>query len=116
MSIEKNYPKIYKQILDKELVDSLRDLLVVDENYDDADSEEFDSFDPDEYNFLVYIPERMQSILKIDGLEKLSKNLEKNKHFENFFLDDKDMYGIKTWLGEEEITKVILKIIEEELV
>ena len=116
MSIEKRYPKIYKQIEDKVLVDSLRDLVVVDENYNDVDSEEFDSFDPDEYNFLIYVPERMQTILKEKGLNSLAKKLAKNQHFENFFLDDKDMYGIKTWLGEEEISKLILDIIEEELV
>ncbi len=117
MNLEKEYPKLFKELKDKIFVETPRDLIVVDENYDDIDSDEFDVFDPSDYNFLIYITPRVQEILGEDGLNKLTKKLENDKRFEDFFASEIDMYGIKVINTDEEtIETMILKLIEEEIV
>ena len=117
MSISENYPKILAKIDESEFVDSVRDLVVVDENYDDVDSDEFDVFDPSEYNFMIYITERLQNVLGEEGLQHLIEKLEVYEDFENFYKHESDILGIMIKKGtEESISKVILDMIEEELV
>jgi uncharacterized protein YgfB (UPF0149 family) len=53
MSIKEKYPKLFEKIEDKEFVEDLNDLVNVDVNYDDEDSEEVDVFDPEDYNYIV---------------------------------------------------------------
>ncbi len=116
MSLEKKYPKLFGLLEDTTFVDSPRDLVVVDENYDDIDSDEFDVFDPSDYNFLVYITPRVQDALGEKGIGQLVKRLESDERFEDFFASEIDMYGIKvTDMDEESIGDLIIKVIEEEL-
>ena len=56
--IEKSYPKIFKKLLEDEI--ELRYLLVIDENYDDDDTDEFDGINAEDFNYLVYVTEMLQ--------------------------------------------------------
>jgi hypothetical protein len=114
IDIEKNYPNIYSKLdeIDKDL-DELRYFVVVDENYADIDDEELDVFDPQDYNYLVYITERLSNILTEDGLKKLYLTLDNGVDFiENFLGSEEDLYGIKSDLSEDELATKIVEIAE----
>ncbi|NOR56731.1 MAG: hypothetical protein GQ531_11075, partial [Sulfurovum sp.] len=74
MNLEKMYPNIFKDLEDD--IDELRYLVVVDKNFDDVDSDEFDAIDPEDYNYLVYVTERIQDILGEVGMVELVKMFE----------------------------------------
>ncbi len=113
MSLETTYPKLMAKIT--EPVYDIRDLVVVDENYDDIDSDEFDVFEPDEYNFLVYVTERVQKILGEEKMQELLQKLQNHGQFENFFAPEQDMFGVKCDMDEETIATEIVTMIEKEL-
>ncbi len=110
MNIKQDYPKIFEKLEDKDV--ELRHLLNVDENYDDYDSEEFD-FDPDEYNFIIYIADPIKEILGEEKTEELMTKLNKKEAFRNFAANETDLYGVKTDLSENEISVLILDLVEE---
>ena len=115
--MEKKYPNILSKIEDKEFVEDIRDLVVVDRNYDDVDMEEVDIFDPNDYNFLVYVTERVQKILGKDGMEKLKNKIKNMDIVEEFIEGEEDLYGIYSPLdNEDEIGLKIVEMIEGELV
>ena len=109
MKLEDVYPKLFNKLEDKDL--ELRHLLIVDENYEDYDSEEFE-FDYKEYNYIVYIAEPIQQAIGREKLEELIVNLNKNSSFENFLASEIDLYALKSYLSTEEIEDLILKQIE----
>ena len=109
MKLEDKYPKLFNKLKDKEL--EIRHLLIVDENYEDYDSEEFD-FDYKEYNYIVYISETTQEAIGREKIEELLVKLNKNSSFENFLASEIDLYALKSNLSTEEIEKLILNQIE----
>jgi len=111
MSLKDEFPKVYDK-LDKDY-NELRYLVVVDENYDDIDSDEFDAFNPEDYNYIVYVTERIQDIIGDEGMQKLANTLENENVFEDFLATDIDNYGVKSDLGEDGVAKRILKIVED---
>ncbi len=111
MSLKSKYPNLLSKI--DEDIDESRFLVTVDINYDDEDSDEFDIFDPQEYNYLVYINERVQNALGEEKMQKLIQELEKLDIFENFINDDIDLYGVYSQKDEEEIVEEVLKTIEK---
>jgi len=113
MSLKKRYPKLMAKL--NEPVYEIRDLVVADENYNDVDSDEFDIFEPDEYNFIVYVTERVQQAIGSEQMNRLIKKLEAHAAFENFFAPEADMYGIRADLDEEGVADTIVRLIEEEL-
>jgi hypothetical protein len=110
MNLETVYPKLFDKLEDTDI--ELRHLLNVDENYEDYDSEEFD-FDPDDYNFIIYIAEPVKEALGEAKMEEFMVKLNENEVFENFMATEEDLYGVKTALGEEELTALILNQVEE---
>ncbi len=114
MSLQAQFPALLAEIEDT--VFEIRDLIVVDENYDDIDSDEFDVFDPEEYNFLVYVTERVQQALGEERFDRFLKRLEEDGRFETFFAHERDMYGLKAdGMSEEEIAAHIAAVAEEEI-
>jgi N-acyl-L-homoserine lactone synthetase len=111
MNLKEEFPNIIGAI--DEEIDELRYLIVVDENYGDDDSDEFDVFDPEDYNYLVYITPRVQNILGEERLNEAVRKLQCDEKFKDFFANEDDMYGIQCDLEEEEIAKVILKTMDE---
>ncbi len=112
INIEKEYPNIAKVIEEKDL-DELRYFVVVDENYADIDDEELDVYDPEDYNYLVYVTERLSSVLKEEGLKELIGRLYELKEFESFLDSEIDLYGVKSQLDGDKIAKTVLAIIDE---
>ncbi len=113
MSLEQQYPNLISKIEEK--VYDIRDLVVVDENYDDIDSDEFDVFDPSEFNFLIYLTQRVQDALGSDKLQNVVNRLSNAKEFETFFASEEDLYGVKSALDEEGVAKAVIDIVEREL-
>ena len=113
MNIQNDLPKLLAKI-DEEVFDA-RELVVVDYNYDDIDSDEFDVFDPSEYNFMVYVPKRVRVALGEERLISVVKRLKESGDFQEFYVDDIDMYGVMTKLSEEDITKRFLTTMEDSL-
>ena len=114
MSLKEKFPKLLSKI--DEDIDELRYLIVVDENYDDEDTDEFDVFDPEEYSHIVYIDERVQNALGEDGMSKLIDILENESDFEEFIASEIDNYGVKSSMSEDGIAEYIINIIEEKIV
>jgi len=110
MNLESRYPKLFNALEDKEV--ELRHLLNVDENYDDYDSEEFD-FDPQEYNFIIYIADPVTMLLGEAKMEELMVKLNDNKAFEYLTATEIDLYGVKTELDEDAIIALVLDQVEE---
>ncbi len=111
VNLEKEYPNLAKVIEEKDL-DELRYFVVVDENYEDIDDEEVDVYDPEDYNYLVYIVERVQNALGEEGLKKLIARLYEHKDIENFLDSEIDLYGAKSDLSGNELARAVLKEID----
>ena len=109
-TLKERYPNIFSTLEDD--IDEVRFLVVVDENYDDDDSDEFDAIDPEDYNYLVYVTERLHGSLGEEGMVSFVKTLESRKEVELFYLSDVDLYGIQTSLNEEDIATMVLDIAE----
>ncbi len=110
-SIEKNYPKLFKSL--PEDTTELRYLLVIDENYDDEDTDEFDAIDPEDFNYLLYVTDMLQEAVGEENIVALVKRLKVHKDIEEFYLSDIDLYGIQTALDEEGIANMVLSTLEE---
>ena len=109
--LKQSYPKLFKKL--NEDITAIRYLIVIDINYNDADSDEFDAIDPEDFNFLIYITELLQKTLNEPLMVEFVKKLEAHKNISEFYLSDIDLYGIQTNLDEEGIAQMILTIIEE---
>ena len=110
MHVKEKYPKIFSK-LDEE-VDEVRFLVVVDKNFDDVDSDEFDAIDPEDYNYLVYVTERLQTVLGEESMVAFVKKLEADEAVALFYLSEVDLYGMQTGLDDEGIAKMVLDIAE----
>ena len=110
-TIEANYPKIFKTL--PEDTTELRYLLVIDENYDDDDTDEFDAIDPEDFNYLVYVTDMLQEVVGEDAIVSMVKDLKVHKNIEEFYLSDVDLYGIQTALDEDGIADMVLGTLEE---
>ena len=112
--LDQKYPKTFSKL--DEDIDEVRYLVVVDENVNDEDSDEFDAIDPEDYNYLVYVTDRLQALLLQESEENmitLVKRLEGHSSIDLFYLSDIDLYGIQTDLNQAEIEMMILEIAEE---
>ena len=110
MYLKETYPKIFSK-LDVD-VDEIRFLVVVAKNFNDVDSDEFDAIDPEDYNYLVYVTERLQAVLGEEGMVVFIKKLEAHEAVELFYLSEVDLYGIQTGLEDEAIATMVLDLAE----
>ena len=110
LNLKTQYPKLFSKLLEE--VDEVRYLVVVDKNFNDVDSDEFDAIDPEDYNYLVYVTQRVQDVIGEGGMVTFIKNLESHKDIALFYLAEIDLYGIQTELEDEGIEKMVLACIE----
>jgi len=110
-SVKKDYPKFFEKVTEDTFTD--RELVVVDHNYDDVDSEEAGDFDSGVYNHFIYITEISRTTIGEDGIIKLQEKLESDKNFDTFFASEDDLYGIQTNLNDKGISKVVFAYMEE---
>jgi hypothetical protein len=113
MNIKQDFPRLIAGI--EEEITDVRELVVIDVNYDDVDSDEFDVFDPSDYNFLVYVTERVQKVLGEERLKSVLEKLQKSSDFKDLYINEIDMYGVMTELDEEEIAQRFLEAMEASL-
>jgi hypothetical protein len=113
-TLRSTYPKLFSKV-DNE-IDEVRYLVVVDKNFDDVDSDEFDAIDPEDYNYLVYMTERLQIVLGEAGMVKFVKALEAHEDVDLFYLSEIDLYGIQTSLKDTAIEAMVLETVESILV
>jgi hypothetical protein len=112
--LEERYPKLMSRI--DEDIDELRYLTVVDANeYNPEIDDEFDVFDPEDYNFMIYLTERLQNAMGKELLEQLPELIEAEKIFENFIASEEDLYGAMSDRDEEGVALAILDLIESRL-
>ncbi len=111
MSLKEKVPTIFSHLSQEEQdLNQLRYFVVANENYEDMDDEEVDVFDPNDYNYLVYITERLSNVLGLERLELLANALENKDYIENFLASEEDLFGVKSSLDEDELA---LKVLEE---
>jgi len=116
MSIDElkvEYPKLFDR-LPKDTTE-LRYILIIDENFNDVDSDEFDAIDPEDFNYMVYITELLQESIGADIYEKLSDRYEQSSIFEDFYDAGGGLFGVMTKESEDGITRVFLSEIERVL-
>jgi len=89
-----------------------RELVVVDDNYKDAEGEETEEFDSDMYNFILYIAEPTVDIIGTEGLAVLTEQLENFEGFEHFVSAEEDLFGVYSTLSEEEISRAVFGMLE----
>ena len=109
------FPKLLSRI--DEEIDELRYLAVVDANeYDPEIDDDFDEINPDDYNYLVYLPERVSDAIGKELLSKLPEIFEEEGIFENFLASEEDLFGVKDASErEEEVAMKVLTLIEKRL-
>jgi len=110
LHLKTEYPKLFSKLAEE--VDEVRYLVVVDKNFNDVDSDEFDAIDPEDYNYLVYITQRLQDAMGEGNMVAFIKKLESHKDVALFYLSEIDLYGIQTELEDEAIEKMVLEIVE----
>jgi len=111
LNLKTQYPKLFSKLTEE--VDEVRYLVVVDKNFNDVDSDEFDAIDPEDYNYLVYITERLQDVMGEKLMVEFVKQFEAHKDVALFYLSEIDLYGIQTDLEDEAIEKIVLDIVED---
>ncbi|HGZ69775.1 MAG TPA: hypothetical protein ENK74_00055 [Nitratifractor sp.] len=114
MNLSKKFPKLISKLEDKEIND-LRYLIDLNENYEDIDDEESDIFTPEDYNYIVYIKERVTQAMDEELAQNLHLELSESGLFEDFIASEDDLFGVKSTLSEEELALTILQFIEERL-
>jgi len=113
-SFTQRFPKLMSRI--DEEVDELRYLMVIDPNeYDPEIDDEFDVFDPEDYNYMIYLPERLQQAIGREMLETLPTWIEEEKIFDDFIASEEDLYGARSDRDEEGVALVLLDLIESRL-
>jgi hypothetical protein len=112
MSREKllhNYPNIMA-ILD-DWIDDKRFLVVIDPNLEE-EADEADVFDPTEYNWMIFFPERVGEALGDSLFKRLKDEVSKIEIFKEFFADDDDLFGVWSEAEEDEISDRVLKVLD----
>ena len=90
-----------------------RELVVVDDNYEEADGEETEEFDSSVYNYILYIAEPTLSMIGEEGLAELTEMLESFEHFERFTSSEEDLFGVYSDLSDTQISRAIFGMLEE---
>ncbi len=108
--MKRDYPNLMKLFDDEEL-DERRFFVVVDINIED-EADEADVFDPTEYNWMVFFPERVKEALGDELFSKLYSELESMDIVEDILDDGDDLFGILCREDEEVIADRVMKILD----
>ncbi len=108
-----DYPKLFALL--PEDISALRYIIVIDENFNDVDSDEFDDIDPEDFNYMVYLTDLLQETIGKELVQSLPAKYIQNSAFEDFHLSQEDLYGVQTDENELGIAKIILSEIEKVL-
>jgi hypothetical protein len=96
----------------EEEIDERRYLVVVDPNVEE-EADDADVFDANEYNWMLYFPDRIKEALGEEKFAELYERLEQIEAFEDLIMDDEDLYGVRSPLEDEEaLAREILTVLE----
>jgi len=105
------YPNLFGKLPEDFL--GVREILVVEHNYSDVDSDEPSDLEPDEYNYYAYVTEDLQDAIGRELMPALMERLDAVEEFDDFYAPESDLYGVQTELDELAIAKIIYDILEE---
>lgn len=98
------------ELIDEE-IDEAYQLAVVDPNIEE-EADEADVFDPTEYNWMIYLPERVAEALGEELFARVPEELEKVDTFEEIYDAEGDLLALRSDLSEEEILQIVLEKLE----
>ena len=108
--LKSNFPNLIK-LFDNEELDEIRYFVVVDPNIEE-EADEADVFDPTEYNWMIFFPERVKEYLGDEIFSTLAQELQKIEIFKDILDDDEDLYGVLCEESEERIAEEVLKVLD----
>lgn len=108
--MKQNYPNLMKLFSDDDL-DERRYFVVVDPNVED-EADEADVFDPTEYNWMIFFPERVKDALGDELFSTIYSELESLDMVEDILDDGEDLFGIQCGEDEEVIADRVMKMLD----
>lgn len=109
--MRQNYPNLIR-LFDDEDLDERRYFVVVDPNVEE-EADEADVFDPTEYNWMVFFPERVKGALGDELFSKLYSEIEALDIVEDILDDGDDLFGILCQKDEDEIAHRVMEILDK---
>jgi len=109
--LKSNFPNLIKLFDDEEL-DEIRYFVVVDPNIEE-EADEADVFDPTEYNWMIFFPERVKEYIGDEIFSTLGRELQSLEIFKDILDDDEDLYGVLCEESEEKIIEEVLKVLDK---
>jgi len=106
----RDYPKLLS-LFDEEELDERRYFVVVDPNVEE-EADEADVIDPTEYNWMIYLPERIKETFGEELFARIPQELAKIEIFDDFFDAEEDLYGVRCNLDEESIAVEVMRVLE----
>ncbi len=106
----RDYPKLLS-LFDDEDLDERRYFVVVDPNVEE-EADEADVIDPTEYNWMIYLPERIKEAFGEELFARIPQELAKIEIFEDFFDAEEDLYGVRCNLDEDSIAVEVMRVLE----
>ena len=104
------YPHLMA-LFDDEDLDERRYFVVVDPNVEE-EADEADVIDPTEYNWMVFLPERIRDTLGEELFSRIPGELAKIEAFQDFFDAEEDLYGVQCDLDEETIAQKVMEVLD----
>lgn len=104
------YPHLMA-LFDDEDLDERRYFVVVDPNVEE-EADEADVIDPTEYNWMVFLPERIREMLGEELFSRIPGELAKIEEFQDFFDAEEDLFGVQCDLDEETIAQTVLQVLD----
>ena len=93
-------------------LDERRFFVVVDPNVEE-EADEADVFDPTEYNWMIFFPERVKEALGEELFSKLYSEIEALEIIEDILDDGDDLFGVLSKKDEDEIASEVMKILDK---
>lgn len=103
-------PALFSKI--KQDIFSDRDLIIVDDNYEEEDGEEVGELNPNEYNYYIYVPDASIEVIGSSGLESFATDLEGYETIDSFVTIEEDLFGVKSDLDEDALIETCLRVLE----
>ena len=108
--LKSNFPNLIK-LFDNEELDEIRYFVVVDPNIEE-EADEADVFDPTEYNWMIFFPERVKEYIGDEIFSTLGRELQSLEIFKDILDDDEDLYGVLCEESEERIAEEVLRVLD----
>ncbi len=109
--LKRDYPNLMK-LFDDEDLDERRYFVVIDPNIEE-EADEADIFDPTEYNWMIFFPERVKETLGDELFGTLFSEIESLGIIEDILDDGDDLFGVLSKSDEEQISNQVMQILDK---